>query len=103
MVYNGVIFYMLIYGLSFHFAPLFRIATFLQVFEIVFLVIYSKKLKNLPEYFTEKMVAFLFIGIFSLSAFVDSYTVGDYQFRPLKLYENRTENELITEINNFEQ
>ena len=103
LIYNGVFYYMLIYGLSFHFAPLFRIATFFQVFEILFLVIYAQKLKNIPEYLSKKAVALIFIGIFTMSAIVDSYTVANYNFRPLRLYDDRSTEELINEVNNFEQ
>lgn len=103
MIYNGIFYYMLIYGLSFHFAPLFRVAIFFQVFEIVFLVTFANNLKNIPEYISKKIIALLFIGIFSLSALVDSYTVANFDFRILRLYDNRSHEELLIEADNFTQ
>lgn len=101
MIYNGIFYYMLIYGFSFHFAPLFRVATFLQVFEIVFLVTFAYNLRNVPEYISKKVVAFLFIGIFSLSALVDAYNVADYDFRLMRLHDNRTHDELMIEATEY--
>jgi len=98
MIINGLMFYILIYGLSFNFAPLFRVATFFQVFEVVFLIYYSNKLKIIPEIDAKKIIAFLFIGIFTFSGLVDSYNVSDYQFRALRFHENRSVEELTDEI-----
>lgn len=103
LIYNGIFYYMLIYGLSFHFAPLFRVATFFQVFEIIFLVILANNLKNIPEYLSKKVIALLFIGIFSMSALVDAYTVANYDFRFLRFYDNRSHEELVIEADNFTQ
>lgn len=98
LIINGLIFYMLIYGLSLQFAPLYRIATYFQVFEIVFLVHYSKSLKGIPTSITNKTVSFLFIGLFIFASISDSYRVSEYQFRSIRLHENRTEEQLNNEI-----
>lgn len=98
MIINSLMIYILIYGLSFHFAPLFRVATFFQVFEVVFLVYYADKLRILPEIDAQKVIAFLFIGIFTFSGLIDSYNVSDYQFRSLRFHENRNVDELVNEI-----
>lgn len=101
MIFNGSLFYILIYGLSFQFAPLYRIATFFQVFEIVLLVSFASKLKILPDIFTKRVVSFLFIGIFAFSALADSYNVASYQFRPLRFHEEKTREEMLTDIEIF--
>lgn len=90
MIINAVMFYIVIYGMSFHFAPLFRIATYFQTFEIVFLAYASTKLKNIPEFETKSIIAFLFIGIFTFSGLADSYSVSDYQIRFLRFHENHS-------------
>lgn len=101
MILNGSFLYILIYGLSFQFAPLYRIATFFQVFEIVLLVSFASKLKVLPAIFTKRVISFLFIGIFAFSALADSYNVASYQFRPLKFHEDKTREEMLTDIEVF--
>src|SRR5699024_5380918 len=68
MIVNGLLFYILIYGLSFNFALLYRVAVFFQTFEIIFLVYYSNKLEVLPEIFSKRLVTLLFIGIFTFSS-----------------------------------
>lgn len=101
IVINGLVLYIILYGLSFKFAMLFRVAMYFQTFEIVYLVYYSDKLKNVPEFINKRLVTLLFLGIFSFSALFDSYLIADYQFRPLRLYENRTVEQLTTEIERF--
>ena len=65
-------------------------AMFFQVFEIVFLV-----------YYANKLVYAMFLGIFGLASLIDSYQVANYQFRTLRLYEDRPVEELNREIYNF--
>lgn len=101
IIINGLLIYLLIYGLSFKFAMLYRVAIYFQIFEIVFLVNYSNQLKNLPALTNKRIVALLFLGIFALSSLLDSYLVANYQFRPLRLYENRSREELYYEIDTF--
>ena len=74
---------------------------FFQVFEIVFLVYYANKLRNLPEAINKKLVYAMFLGIFGLASLIDSYQVANYQFRTLRLYEDRPVEELNREIYNF--
>lgn len=103
LIVNGLMFYILIYGFSFHFATIFRVATFFQAFEVIFLVYYSNQLKNIPDFISKRVVAFLFFGIFCFSSLADSYNVIDYQFRPLRVYEERTDTELIYELEEFKR
>jgi len=102
-ILNGLILYFLIYGFSFHFAPVFRVATFFQAFEIIFLIGYANQLKYIPDFVSKKIVVCLFFGIFCFSSLVDSYNVRKYQFRPLRVYEERTDTELIYELEEFKQ
>ena len=101
LIINGTLLYIVIYGFSFQFALLFRIAMFFQAFEILFLVYYSDQLRNLPEYVNKKLVYIMFLGVFSLASLIDSYKVENYQFRFLRLYEDRTEEQLNYEIEGF--
>lgn len=101
MIINGIMLYILIYGLSFQFAPLFRVATFFQAFEFIFLLYYSKYLKKIPTLNIRHIVLLLFSGIFLFSAVSDSYLIEDYQFRHLRIYENRTKEHLNHEIYSF--
>lgn len=101
LILNGTLLYIFIYGLSFHFALFFRMAMFFQVFEIVFLVYYANKLRNLPEAINKKLVYAMFLGIFGLASLIDSYQVANYQFRTLRLYEDRPVEELNREIYSF--
>jgi len=103
LIINGLMLYILIYGFSFHFAPIYRVATFFQSFEIIFLVYFANQLQNIPDYISKKLVAFLFLGIFAFSSLADSYNVVEYQFRPLRIYDERTDTELIYELEDFKR
>lgn len=101
MILNGLLLYVAIYGMSFNFAPLYRVATFFQTFEIVFLIYYMKDLKELPSFVTKKVITALFLGLFFFSSLSDSYSVSRYEFRPLRLYENKSVEQLNHEIDTF--
>lgn len=100
-ILNGLMFYILMYGVSMQFALLYRITKYFQIFELLFLAYYSDKLINIPDYLSRKVVLLLFSGIFFSTALIDSSMIMDYEFRALRFFENRTDEELMQEINSF--
>lgn len=101
MILNGILLNMLIYGLSFQFAPMIRVSSYFKIFELVFLLYYLKEINN----YSKIVVKFSIIGLFSLIyagfALTDPYLITRYEFRYLRIYDDRETEQLQSEINNF--
>src|SRR5699024_6635957 len=90
MILNGLVFNMLLYGLSFQFALFLRVSYYFKIFEAVFLVYYHKRLYQFSSTVVRNVCMLLFIGIYSGLAVTDPFLVTDYQYRPLQIHENRS-------------
>src|SRR5699024_11002464 len=101
MILNGIIFSMLIYSLSFQFAPMIRINSFFKVFEFIFLVYYLNEIDNFSQIVKKTVVISLFIVTYLGSMITDPYNITPYQFRHLRLREDKTTEQLRNEINNY--
>lgn len=101
MILNGLIFNMLLYGMSFQFALIFRVSMYFKIFEIVFLVYYHKELLHFSKSIIRTGIVLLTIGIYGGLALTDPYMITRYEFRSLRWEEERTVQELNTEIVTF--
>src|SRR5699024_4807792 len=71
MILNGIIFSMLIYSLSFQFAPMIRINSFFKVFVFIFLVYYLYEIDYFSNIFYKNVVISFVIFIFLVLYNVD--------------------------------
>ena len=101
MIVNGMVFNMLLYGLSFQFAPLLRISYYFKIFEIVFLVYYHKELRSFSTGLIKTALIALFVFIYAGLALTDPFLISDYQFRRLRIRDNRTNEQLQDEYYEF--
>lgn len=103
MILNGLVFNMLLYGLSFQFAPVLRASFYLKIFEIIFVVYYHKQLYNFSKSSIKAIIILLFVGIYSGLAITDPYSITNYEFRPLQIQREMTDNQFRSEIDEFHQ
>jgi len=103
MILNGLVFNMLLYGLSFQFAPMLRASFYLKIFEIVFVAYYYKHLYNFSKYSIKTIIIILFVGIYSGLAITDPYSISVYEFRPLQIQREMTYDQFRDEINEFHE
>ncbi|EKU92998.1 Uncharacterised protein [Alloiococcus otitis] len=101
MILNGLVFNFLLYGMSFQFALFLRVSMYFKIFELVFLAYYFKQTKFVSNIIAVATVSFLFVGIYSGLGIVDPYSISDYQFRPIRIFENRSHDRLREEIDEF--
>lgn len=101
LILNGMIFYIVLYGFSLNFAPLFRVSNYFKIFEIVYLVYYFDKI----SFFSEKLIKNILLTVFFLTyigmAYTNSARITEYQFRRLRLTEDRSVQHLYKDINEF--
>lgn len=96
---TGFIFYLFIYAISFQFAPLMRLSYFFRIFEVVVFINLSLSLNQWKIFL---FIVFLFYSVsFVFISIIDPYNVSRYQFNFIKIYENKTDSELYSEIDNF--
>lgn len=103
LIVNGIVMNMIIYGFSFHFAPLIRISSFFKIFEIVFLVYFFDRLKDTSKSIILSGVTVYLLGVFSGVVLTDPYDLNKYEFEPIRIFETRSEDFLRSEISRFEQ
>ncbi len=101
MILNGLLFYLIFYGLSFQFAPMMRVSYYLKIFEFIFIGYYIREIKNFSPKLIKGTIITLFLFFYLSIAIIDPYNISRYEFRPLKLYENRSDSELHMEISDF--
>lgn len=101
MLLNGIVFNMLIYGLSFQFAPMIRINAFFKFFEFSFLIYYLKEIDNFSRIIKNTVVASFFLVNYLGVIYTDPYHITDYQIRHLRLREDKTVQQLWQEINDY--
>ena len=102
MILNGLVLNMILYGLSFQLGPMIRFSFYLKIFEIIFISYYFKDLHQFSLEILKPMIIVFFIGIYTGVGLTDPYNITRYQFRPLRLHEPKTEEQLYHEINTFE-
>src|SRR5699024_5458001 len=90
MILNGILFGMLIYALSFQFAPMIRINAFFKVFEFIFLVYYLGEVNHFSKIIKKTVVISLFLITYLGVIITDSFNITPYQIRHLRLYEDNT-------------
>lgn len=100
-IVNAQILYLLFYSLSFQYAPVFRIANYFKIFEIIFFIGILNKLKNISRKKIINVILLFVFLMYTSIAFLDPYDITRYEFRPLMFKETRTTSELIEEINSF--
>lgn len=101
MILNGILLNMLIYGSSFQFAPLIRLSSYFKIFEFVFLIYYIKELSNFSKPLIKTVIITLFTFIYMGFAVTDPYSIKNYEIRYLRLYDEKSDNQLYEEINTF--
>lgn len=102
MILNGLVFNMLLYSISFQFALIIRFSFYLKIFEIIFLVYFLKELQQFSLKILKPLIVTFFISIYAGVALTDPYNITRYEFRRLRLYEEKTEKQLRYEIDTFE-
>lgn len=103
LIINGIVFNLILYGLSFQFALLIRISSFFKIFEIVFLIYYFDRLKNTSKTVILSTVSFYLLGVFSGVVLTDPYDLNKYEFEPIRIFEHRSDAFLRGELTRFEQ
>lgn len=103
MILNGLLFNMLLYGLSFQFALFLRVSYYFKIFEIIFLVYYYREICLYSISVMKWSLISLFFGIYVGLAVTDPFLVTRYEFRSLRLYDTRSNRELRNEIEAFEE
>lgn|SRR5699024_1762519 len=102
MILNGLILNMLLYGLSFQFGLMIRFSFYLKIFEIIFIVYNYKNLHQFSLKIIKPLILMFFLAIYTGVGLTDPYNITRYEFRILRLYETKTEDQLYHEINTFE-
>lgn len=101
MILNGILINMLLYGLSFQFAPLLRVAFYFKIFEIVFLVYYIKNIRYHSMLFLKTVIISFFLLVYTGLFITDPFEITRYEFRPLRITETKTDQELLYEVDTF--
>lgn len=101
MILNGILFSMLIYGLSFQFAPMIRINAFFKVFEFIFLVYFINEVNNFSKVIKKIIIISLLLITYVGTVITDPYNITSYQFRHLRLHEDKTTEQLWQEIRSY--
>lgn len=101
IIINGVFVYIILYGLGFKFALIFRVANYFKIFETIFLAYYINDLRNFSQALVERTVIFVILVFYLGIALIDPYTITCYQFRHIELFEEMNSTQLRREINNF--
>lgn len=101
MILNAIIFYFLMYGLSFQFALFLRVSNYFKIFEIVFLVYYFDRIAHYSKPIVKTVVVGLYFGIYLGTSITDPYRISDYQFRSLRITNDITWNQYQQEANRF--
>ncbi len=101
MILNGLVFNMLLYSISFQFGLMIRFSFYLKMFEIVFLVYFLEELQEFSIKVLKPIVVTFVIGIYVGFGLTDPYNITGYQFRLLRLYDEKSDQQLYDEINAF--
>jgi hypothetical protein len=99
LMLSGFVIYLFLYSLSFQFAPFMRLSYFFRIFEVIVLVnlAMTSNIRRCFIYIVFPFYSLSFLAICTL----DPYNVSRYSLEPVKIYENRTESELRSEIDQF--
>lgn len=98
---NGHLVYLFLYALSFKYAPVFRLSNYLKMYEVLFFVYNLDNVKKLSKKTLTKVIAIVVIFLYSSVALLDPYDISRYEFRSLRLREEKSTDVLFSEINRF--
>lgn len=101
LIMNGIILNMIIYAISFQFAPIIRVSSYFKVFEIVFLVYFFDRLKYTSKALIGSIVTSFILGVFGGIVVTDPYDLNMYEFAHMRIFENRSEQFLRDEMDRF--
>lgn len=101
VIITGLIIYLLFYGLSFKFAPVIRISNYFKIYEIIFLSYYMGDIYKYPFTFMRGLIISFILVLYTGIAIMDPYNITRYEFRNLRMYDNKSRIELFNEIENF--
>lgn len=93
--------YIALYGLGFKFALIFRVANYFKIYEIVFFIYFLDDIKIITRNLLKGVVSTIFLVFYLSVTIIDPYSISNYQFRLLRLNEDKTISQLYSEINNF--
>ena len=96
---TGFLLYLVLYGLSFQFAPFMRFSYYFRIFEVITFVTFALDSSN------KRNFRFLVIPFFTISFFMiavlDPYNITRYEFKPLSIFESKSKSQLHSEIDDF--
>lgn len=101
MILNGVLLSLIFYSLSFQFAPMIRINSYLKIFEFVFIGYYIKDVKNYSKIIVKLAAIGFFMIVYLGLIATDPYLTARYKFRHIRIYDERSNTELYEEAKNF--
>lgn len=101
LIFNGILIYLIFYGLSFKFAPVLRISNYFKIFELVFLIYYIKDLRKFSKNIVKSCVVGTLLVFYIAIAIIDPFNISRYKFKPLQLYQIIDIDEARSEIDNF--
>lgn len=101
MIIIGFVIYIILYGLSFQFAPFLRVTYFFKIFEVICIGYFITEILVSNKQIMKLSVFVLTIGIYTSIAVLDPYNITRYQFRLLQMQEDRTVESLRGEIDDF--
>lgn len=98
LIINGLLVYLFLYGLSFKFAPVLRVSNYFKIFEVVFLCYYYKEIYKFNYKLVRSVIISVYICFYAAIAYIDPYHITRYEFKPLKIYDDKTNTELYKEV-----
>lgn len=98
LVLNGILLNMLMYGMSFQFALMIRISFYFKIFEVLFLIYFMNDIKNYSKIITKTVVTAFLAVIYLGFSVTDPYNITNYQFRALRIRDEKNIEELYEEI-----
>lgn len=98
LLINMVIIYIILYGLSIKFAPLYRVTRYLSLYEIIFFVELSGKLKYVNTRNVISIISLLYILIFIGIINSDSYNISDFEIEKVHIFEKRNNIQIRNEV-----
>lgn len=103
LILNGMLLNVFIYAMSFQFAPMIRVSFYFKIFEVLFLVYFLDDVKKYSKEILKFGVASFLLLIYSGVVLTDPYLTNNYQFRHLRLRDERSNKELYREVERFKE
>lgn len=99
MILNGLLIYILLYGLSFQFALMIRIGSYFKIFEIIFLMYFYREVSFISKSYSKLAILSLFALTYVGLMITDPYEISKYSFQSIRILEQRDTEELWEEFN----